>query len=66
MTRPLSNDLRDRVFDAVDGGMTRRAAATRFGVSVSAVIKWVQRWHRTGDRRPQAQGEDYRSRRIEA
>ncbi len=42
MTRPLSIDLRERVIDAVDGGMSRRAAAERFGVSISAAIKWVQ------------------------
>jgi len=34
MTRPLSIDLRERVIDAVDGGMSRRAAAERFGVSI--------------------------------
>ena len=32
MTRPLSIDLRERVIDAVDGGMSRCAAAERFGV----------------------------------
>jgi transposase len=66
MTRPLSIDLRERVIDAVDGGMSRRAAAKRFGVSISAAIKWVQRWRETGNRRPHAQGGDYRSHRIEA
>ena len=66
MTRPLSNDLRDRVIDAVDCGLSRRAAAERFGVSISAAIKWVQRWRESGERRPRAQGGDYRSRRIEA
>ena len=35
MTRPLSNDLRRRVVTAVvDGGMTRRGAARRFGSAV--------------------------------
>ena len=66
MTRPLSIDLRERVIDAVDGGMSRRAAAERFGVSISAAIKWVQRWRETGNRQPHAQGGDYRSHRIEA
>ncbi len=66
MTRPLSIDLRERVIDAVDGGMSRRAAAERFGVSISAAIKWVQRWRETGNRRSHAQGGDYRSHRIEA
>ena len=66
MTRPLSNDLRERVVSAVDGGMSRRAAAERFGVAVSTAIKWVDRWRRTGDVRPQPQGGDKRSHRIEA
>jgi transposase len=37
-------DLRNRVIDAVEKeGMSRRAAARRFGVSDSAAIKWLQR-----------------------
>lgn len=48
-----SQDLRDRVIDAVEvEGMSRRAAARRFGVSESAAIKWVQRFRRTGKRSP--------------
>lgn len=66
MTRALSNDLRDRVIDAVDGGMSRRAAAARFGVAVSTAIKWVQRWRESGSRRARPQGGDKRSHRIEA
>ena len=66
MTRPLSIDLRERVISAVDGGMSRRGAAERFGVSVSTAIRWVDRWRRTGAMRPRPQGGDKRSRRIEA
>ncbi len=67
MTRPLSNDLRRRVVTAVvDGGMTRRGAARRFGIAPSTAIKWVSAWRRTGSYRPRAQGGDRRSRRIEA
>lgn len=66
MTRPLSNDLRRRVVASVDGGMSRRAAAKRFGVAVSTAIKWVQAWYSTGSYRPRAQGGDRRSQRIEA
>ena len=66
MTRPLSNDPRRRVVRAVvDGGMTRRGAAKRFGIAPSTAIKWVNAWHRTGSWRPRAQGGDRRSRRIE-
>ena len=42
MTRPLSNDLRRRVVTAVvDGGMTRRGAAKRFGIAPSTVVRHV-------------------------
>ncbi len=36
MGKPLSVDLRDRVVKSVDGGMSRRQAAARFGVSISS------------------------------
>lgn len=51
MARAYSQDLRDRVIDAVvREGMSRRAAANRFGVSESIAIKWVQRFERSGSR----------------
>ena len=65
MGKPLSMDLRKRVIAAVDGGMSRRAAA-RFGVSVSSAIRWDAQWRRTGSFAPKPQGGDMRSRRIEA
>src|SRR5271166_2062819 len=44
MAKSYSQDLRDRVIDAVEGeGMSRRKAARRFGVSESAAVKWLQR-----------------------
>ena len=36
MAKPLSEDLRVRVVQAVEGGMSRRAAAERFGISVAS------------------------------
>ena len=66
MTRPLSDDLRKRLISAVDGGMSRRSAAKRFGVAASTAIKWAERWRRAGHARPRPQGGDKRSRRIEA
>jgi len=49
MAGPLSIDLRERVVDAVEReGMSRRAAAARFGVSISAAIDWVARYRATG------------------
>ena len=66
MTKPLSNDLRRRVIDAVEDGMSRRAAASRFGISPSAAIKWVAAWRRTGRYEPLPRGGDNHSHRIEA
>ena len=66
MTKPLSNDLRERLVEAVAEGATRRAAAERFGVAASTAVKWVQRWRETGVSTPRPQGGDKRSARIEA
>lgn len=64
--RPLSNDLRKRVIDAVEGGMSRRAAAERFGVAISTAIRWVERWRAVGSDQPRPQGGDKRSHHVEA
>jgi transposase len=66
MTKPLSVDLRERVVAAVDGGLSRRKAAERFGVSISSAIRWTSQVRRTGDVRPRRVGGDKRSKRIEA
>jgi transposase len=66
MAKSLSNDLRERLVSAVDGGMSRRAAAKRFGVAASTAIKWVDQWRRTGSVEPRPRGGDRRSERIEA
>ncbi len=65
MTRPLSIDIGERLISAVDGGMSRRSAAARFGVAASTAINWVARWRRVGHVRPRPQGGDKRSERIE-
>lgn len=62
MAQAYSQDLRDRVIDAVEvGGMSRRAAARWYGVSESAAIKWLQRYWRTGERGPVGTGGHRRS-----
>ena len=66
MTKALSNDLRSRAVNAVAGGMSCRAAAGRFGVAASTVVKWVRRWRDTGTWAPRPQGGDKRSERVEA
>ena len=48
MPRPLSMDLRERLISAVEGGMSRRAAARLFSVARSTAIKWVDQRQRTG------------------
>ena len=49
MTKPLSDDLRERVVGAVErDGLSCRAAAKRFGVGVSTAISWVRRFRETG------------------
>lgn len=66
MTKALSLDLRRRVIDAIDAGMSCRAAAARFGIAASAAVKWHRLWRETGSVAPLAQGGDKRSGRIEA
>src|SRR6478672_7038802 len=47
MPKPYSQDLRDRVIDAVERGeMSRRAAARRYEISESVAIKWLERVER--------------------
>lgn len=51
MGNGYSQDLRERVIDAVgEGKRSRRAAATRVGVSDSSAIRGVARYLRTGER----------------
>lgn len=66
MTAPLSNDLRLRAVQAVDGGLSRRAAAARFDVSIASAVRWYQRYKRTGGVKPDAIGGDRHSHRPEA
>ena len=64
MAEPLSLDLRERVVEAVKGGMSRRRAAGRVGVS--SAIRWVAQAETCGDLRPKPMGGDRRSAAIEA
>jgi putative transposase len=57
MARPYSLDLRERVVAAVEQvGMSRRAAAARFGVAPSIAIGWVRRFRETGSVAPGQMG----------
>lgn len=66
MGKTLSVDLRMRVVEAIGLGMSRRAAATRFGISAATAIRWAQRQRDAGSVAPSAQGGDMRSRTTEA
>ncbi|CAM5310988.1 hypothetical protein ATER59S_00865 [Aquamicrobium terrae] len=65
MGQPLSMDLRSRLLAAIDGGMSCRAAAARFGVAPSTAIRWQAQRRQTGNYAPKPQGGDMRSRRVE-
>jgi transposase len=66
MGRALSVDLLERVIAAIDGGLSCRAATTRFGVSAASAIRWRQLSLRTGKVCPTRPGGDSRSGLIEA
>jgi transposase len=66
MAKALSVDLRNRVVAAVEGGLSRRKAAERFGVSISSAIRWTTLSRFTGGVCPRPVGGDKRSGRIEA
>ena len=66
MGKSLSEDLRVRVIAAVEGGMSRNAAAARFGIAVATAVRWLRAWHETGATTPKPKGGDLRSHRIEA
>ena len=44
MAQPLSQDLRMRVVAALGDGLSVRAAATRFGISVASAVRLGQRF----------------------
>ena len=56
MTKPYSIDLRERVVAAVAAGDSCRTVSNRFGVAVSSVVKWSQRYHETGNLAPGKMG----------
>lgn len=62
MPRAYSQDLRERVIDAVlVDGLSCRAASRRFGIGESSAIKWLQHYRETGERGPRGTGGHRRS-----
>jgi transposase len=66
MPAPYSADLRERVVEAVNSGLSRRRASARFKVSVSSAIRWVSDFRRTGSCQARLIGGDRRSAAVEA
>ncbi len=56
MPKPYSNDLRERVLAAVEGGLSRRRAAAQFRVAPSTVVNWLERARQTGSVTPGQMG----------
>ena len=52
MPKPYSLDLRDRAVARVAAGETVRSVAAVLEVSVASVVKWSQRYRRTGNAAP--------------
>ena len=52
MTKPYPMELRERAVRFVNAGESRHAVAERLGVSPSWVIKWLDRYAKTGSVRP--------------
>jgi transposase len=65
MAKPYSQDLRERVVAAVEGGLSRRRAAALFDLGIRTVIEWVRRFRETGSAAAKPMGGDRRSRLTE-
>lgn len=65
MPAAYSWDLRERVGDAIEEGVSRRGAASRFRISASTAIRWARRLAETGTCAARATGGDFRSKAIE-
>jgi transposase len=61
MGKARSEDLRQRVVEAVAAGASRRQAAGRFQVGVSSAIRWVAMFKQTGVVSPRPRGGKPRS-----
>jgi transposase len=61
MSKPYSEDLRERVVAAVEGGLSRRQAAGLFDLGISTVVHWVRRFRETGSVAAKPMGGDHRS-----
>ena len=56
MSRAYSADLRQRVLDAIDGGLSTHKAAKRFDIGVATAVRWHRAWRDHGEREARKQG----------
>jgi transposase len=56
MARAYSSDLRVRVIEAIDGGLSTRQAAVLFSVGIATAGAWHRFWRKTGEAKPLRQG----------
>jgi transposase len=56
MARPYSVDLRVRVIEAIDGGLSTRQAAARFAIGIATAGAWHRSWRERGNAKPGKQG----------
>ncbi len=52
MAKPYSQDLRERVIKAIDGGHTRNEVAALFSIGIATVGRYVKRRRQTGSLKP--------------
>lgn len=65
MVQPIPMELRIKIMEAVDNGMSCHEAAARFGIAPSTVSRWRVRQRESGDFAPMPQGGDMRSHRFD-
>jgi transposase len=56
MPKSYSCDLRERAIEMVEARASRHEAAEHFGISVSSVVKWMQRWNESRSAAPKPRG----------
>ncbi|MDD3588209.1 MAG: helix-turn-helix domain-containing protein [Thermoguttaceae bacterium] len=50
--RPYSNDLRERVINDIDAGISIRKAAVKWHISPRVISQWLKRYRETGSYSP--------------
>lgn len=56
MPQPLSNDIRQRLVECVEEGLSRRKAAIRLKTAASTAVNVLKRWKETGSVEPRPRG----------